>query len=158
MVLVFVLVRWFLWSRIQKLLIIWLNREVLEARHPDYTPNKLFKENCEDVHCKENTRVKSLNLPAANTEFIKQNVISKLNFEGYEEFNIQYLMWGNITENRTTRHWKVLQFFFIYIILSELRLLLQYDEWTSVEGGFILSFFYSFDADFLISLCVQVLW
>ena len=79
-------------------------QEVLEARHPDYTPNKLFKENCEDIHCKENTRVKSLTLPAANTEVIKQNVIAKLNFEGYEEFNIQYLMWGHITENRTTRH------------------------------------------------------
>ena len=51
-------------------------QEVLEARHPDYTPNKLFKENCEDVHCKENTRVKSLTLPAANTEIIKQNVIA----------------------------------------------------------------------------------
>ena len=42
-------------------------QEVLEARHPDYTPNKLFKENCEDIHCKENIRVKSLTLPAANT-------------------------------------------------------------------------------------------
>ena len=51
--------RWFFWSGIQKLLIIWLNREVLDARHPNYTPNKLFKENCEDVCCKENTRLKA---------------------------------------------------------------------------------------------------